>query len=192
MGDMKKRGKGISLKDRLGLFLSNYKQLHHAATTHDNEEVGRTAVDIIAGSKMLSEWDKSYYFGDTAIFAPSLTVAEEAWGRMENSGMPELSKIDRAKFIASFSKHEPVAIDALDYMEKSNIDERDKVKNADYIGAHTDHLSVAKRTLNFILRSPVGNEEKIPYIKELSNRSKHSSIKKKAREWLKGYRIIKA
>jgi len=189
---MRKRAKGISLRERLDLFLSNYKKLHHAAVTHENEEVGCSAVNIIAGSKMLSEWDKSHYFGDTAIFTPNLSVAEEAWGKIEKSEAPELSKIDSAKFVASFSNHEPVAIDALDYIEKSEMNEPEKLKHADYIGVHTSHLSVAKRTLNLILRSKLGNEEKIPYIRELANRSKHSSIKKKAREWLESYRIIKA
>ena len=182
----------LSFGDKLKLFLSNYKKLHHAAVTHENEEVGCSAVNIIAGSKMLSEWDKNHYFGDTAIFAPNLSVAEEAWGKIEESEAPELSKIDRAKFVASFSGHEPVAIDALDYIEKSEIDEPEKLKHADYIGVHTNHLSVAKRTLNLILRGKLGNEEKIPYVRELANRSKHSSIKKKAKEWLEGYKIIKA
>jgi len=189
---MKKKVKGISLKEKLDLFLSNYKMLHHAATTHEREDVGRTAIGIIAGSKMLSEWDKSHYFGDTAIFTPNLSVAEDAWERIENGEAPEQNKLERAKFVASFSSHEPVAIDALDYIERSEMDENEKLKHADYIGVHTDYLSVAKRTLNLILRSKLGNEEKIPYLRELANRSKHSSIKRKAREWLEGYRIIKA
>lgn len=188
----KKARKEASFIDRLGLFFSNYKKLHQAAVTHSDEGVGHTAVDIIAGSKMLSEWDKSHYFGDTAIFTPNLSVAENAWERIEGGGMSESEKVDKAKLIASFSTHEPVAIDALDYIERSEIDEKDKLKNADYIGAHTSHLSVAKRTLSFIMRSPMRNEEKIPYIQEIASRSKHSSIKKKAKEWLEGYRIIKA
>lgn len=184
--------KGASFTDRVGLFLSNYKKLHQAAVTHENEGVGRTAIDIIAGSKMLSEWDKSHYFGDTAIFAPHLSVAENAWERIEGGAMPQNDKIDKAKLIASFSTHEPVAIDALDYIEKSDIDEEDKLKNAHYIGAHTKHLSVAKRTLNIILRSQLRNEEKIPHIREMASRSKHNSIKQKAKEWLENYRIVKA
>jgi hypothetical protein len=181
----------VSLTDRVKLFLSNYKKLHHAAVTHCDEGVGRTAVDIIAGSKMLSEWDKGHYFGDTAIFAPHLSVAENAWERIEGGAMPESEKIDKARLIASFSAHEPVAIDALDYMERSDASEKEKLKDAHYIGAHTKHLSVAKRTLNFILRSQIRNEEKIPYLRELASRSKHSSIKRKAEDWLESYRIIK-
>ncbi len=187
----KKTCKEASLKDRIGLFFSNYKKLHQAAVTHCDEGVGRTAVDIIAGSKMLSEWDKSHYFGDTAIFTPNLSVAENAWERIERGAVPESEKLDKAKLVASFSAHEPVAIDALDYIERSEIDERDKIKSADYIGMHTKHLSVAKRTLNFIVRSQLKNEEKISHIREIAGRSKHSSIKKKAKEWLESYRIIK-
>jgi len=186
-----KKSKDVSLKDRLGLFLSNYTKLHQAAVTNHDEGVGHTAVDIIAGSKMLSEWDKNHYFGDTAIFAPHLSVAENAWERIEGGVMPQSDKLDKAKLVASFSTHEPVAIDALDYIEKSEIDDRDKLKHADYIGAHTKHLSVAKRTLNIILRSQIKNEEKIPHIQGIAGRSKHSSIKKKAREWLESYKIIK-
>lgn len=188
----KKACKEASFSDRVGLFLSNYKKLHQAAVTHCDEGVGRTAVDIIAGSKMLSEWDKGHYFGDTAIFAPHLSVAENAWERIEGAAMPESDKVEKARLIASFSEHEPVAIDALDYIEKSSLDDKEKLKSANYVGTHTDHLSVAKRTLNFILRSNVRNEEKISYVRELASRSKHSSIKKKAKEWLEDYRIIKA
>jgi hypothetical protein len=184
--------KEASLVDKIGLFFSNYKKLHQAAVTHCDEGVGHSAIGIIAGSKMLSEWDKNHYFGDTAIFAPSLSVAENAWGRIEGGVIPESDKLDKAKLVASFSSHEPVAIDALDYVEKSEIDERDKLKNADYIGVHTKYLSVAKRTLNLIVRSKLRNEEKIPYMQEIAGHSKHGSIKKKANDWLESYRIIKA
>lgn len=186
-----KKSKGVSLKDRLGLFLSNYKKLHEAAVTHQHEGVGRTAVDIIAGSRMLSEWDKSQYFGDTAIFSPHLSVAENAWGRIEESNAPELSKLDRAKFVASFSKHEPVAIDALDFIERSDIHEEDKVKNAMYIGAHTAHLSIARRTLNLIIRSRLRGEEKLRYVRELAQASKHRDIRSKAVKWLDDFKVVR-
>jgi len=188
----KKASKGISLSDRLRLFFTNYEKLHQAAVTHPHEGIGRTAVDIIAGSKVLSEWDKSHYFGDTAIFAPHLSVAEEAWGRIESGNAPEMSKLERAKFVASFSEHEPVAIDALGFIEKSEIGEEEKVRDARYIGAHTTYLSVAKRTLNLILRSRLGNERKIPYIRELARLSKHKAVRSKAAKWLDEYKIIKA
>jgi len=188
----KKAKKGVSLRERLGLFLSNYKKLHQAAITHHDESMGRTAVSIIAGSKMLSEWDKTHYFGDTAIFAPNLLVAEDAWERIENGELSEMDKVDRARLIASFSKHEPVAIDALDYIERSDIGETEKLKHVGYIGRHTTHLAIAKRTLDMILRSQLKNEEKIPHIRELANRSKHSSVKKKASGWLESYRVIRA
>lgn len=182
-------GKSIPLSKRIELFLSNYKKLHEAAVTHHDAEVGRTALEIIAGSRVLSEWDKNHYFGDTAIFAPSFSVAEHAWSRIESGDAPETSKLDRAKFVASFSKHEPVALDALGYIERSEIDEQEKVNYARYIGAHTSHLSVAKRTLNFILRSGLRDEEKIRYVRELAQLSKHKTIRNKAAEWLDGYRV---
>ncbi|MEM3555101.1 MAG: hypothetical protein QXF56_00010 [Candidatus Micrarchaeia archaeon] len=181
--------KGVSLKHKLKLFLSNYKKLHEAAITHHEEEVGRTALDIIAGSRTLSEWDKSHYFGDTAIFSPHLSVAEDSWRRIEEGEISEESKLDRARFVASFSKHEPVALDALAYIERSELDERGKVEHARYVGAHTQHLSVAKRTLNFILRSGLRDEEKIKYVRELAQLSKHKAIRSKASEWLGSYRI---
>jgi|GEM_PF-4341213 len=181
--------RGISLKDKLKLFLSNYEKLHQAAVTHHQEEVGRTALDIIAGSRMLSEWDKSHYLGDTAIFSPHLSVAEDSWRRIEGGEISEESKLDRAKFVASFSKHEPVALDALDYIERSEMDERQKINHARYIGAHTPHLSVAKRTLSFILRSKLRDEEKIKYVREIAQLSKHKGIRSRAAEWLEGYRI---
>lgn len=184
--------KEASFADKVGLFLSNYKRLHQAAVTHKDEGVGRTAIEIIAGSKMLSDWDKGHYFGDTAIFTPHLSVAENAWERIEGGVIPQSEKLDKAKMIASFSAHEPVAIDAVDYIEKSDIDERDKLSHAQYIGTHTKYLSVAKRTLSLISRSQLKKEEKIRYIQEIASRSKHNSIRKKASEWLEGCRIVKA